>query len=386
MKKIVVIGANEFQFPLIEKANELGYETHVFAWEDGAVSKEIADYFYPISIVEKEIILEKCREIQPDAVMTIASDLANITAQYVARKLGLVCNSEKCVEQTTNKYAMRQALKNGGIKTPYFFKVENASELRNQMPNPEYPLIVKPTDRSGSRGIFKVTDESQLEEAIRCAAEYSFEHKAIVEGYLEGKEYSCECISYQGKHTLLAITEKYTTGAPSFIERGHIQPSGLSKEVAESVRTTVYNALDVLQVENGPSHTEIRISGKKINIIEIGSRMGGDCIGSHLVQLSTGIDFVKATIDVAVGQEPQIAIPQNNASGIRFVFDESDLETLSQIEKCHANQLVHVSALEELYSRTIVDSGSRLGFYVVNGTNRENVKELLQLEDDEYIV
>ena len=89
MKKIVIIGANSFQNPLILKAKEMGYETHVFAWQDGSIGERTADYFYPISIVEKDEILEKCREIQPDAVVTIASDLANITVQYVASRLGL---------------------------------------------------------------------------------------------------------------------------------------------------------------------------------------------------------------------------------------------------------------------------------------------------------
>ena len=78
MKKIVIIGANNFQMPLIKKAKQLGYETHVFAWADGAVGAEFADYFYPISIGEKDEILEKCKEIKPDAVTSVASDRGRI--------------------------------------------------------------------------------------------------------------------------------------------------------------------------------------------------------------------------------------------------------------------------------------------------------------------
>ena len=83
MKKIVIIGANDFQKPLILKAKEMGYETHVFAWREGATGAEDADYFYEISIVEKDEILKICQKIQPDAVATIGSDLANITVQYL---------------------------------------------------------------------------------------------------------------------------------------------------------------------------------------------------------------------------------------------------------------------------------------------------------------
>ena len=81
MKKIVILGANDFQRPLIQKAHEMGYETHVFAWREGATGAKDADYFYEISITEKEKILKICQQIRPQAVTTIGSDLANITVQ-----------------------------------------------------------------------------------------------------------------------------------------------------------------------------------------------------------------------------------------------------------------------------------------------------------------
>lgn len=122
-KKIAIIGASELQNPLILKAKEMGFETHVFAWQDGSVGEKTADYFYPISIVEKDMILEKCREIKPEAVVSIASDLANITVNYLSHKLGLISNSEKSVLISTNKSEMRKALAAGGVYTPQFKKV-----------------------------------------------------------------------------------------------------------------------------------------------------------------------------------------------------------------------------------------------------------------------
>ena len=117
MKKLVIIGANEFQNPLILKAKEMGYETHVFAWKPGAIGEKTADYFYPISIVEVEDILKICREIQPDGVVTIGSDLANITVAKLAKALGLPGNSLSCIEKSTNKAAMRAAFNDAGIDT-----------------------------------------------------------------------------------------------------------------------------------------------------------------------------------------------------------------------------------------------------------------------------
>ena len=128
MKKIVIIGANDFQNQLILKAKEMGFETHVFAWQDGSIGEKTADYFYPISIVETDAILEKCREIQPDAVTTIASDLANITVSKVAAGLGLPGNTPECIEISTNKYAMRSAFKKAGLPTPAFYKVDHVPD------------------------------------------------------------------------------------------------------------------------------------------------------------------------------------------------------------------------------------------------------------------
>ena len=152
MKKLVIIGANDFQNQLILKAKALGYETHVFAWEDGAVGKDTADYFYPISIIEKEKILDKCRKIMPDGVCSIASDLASITVNYVAEKLGLPCNQTKFTNIQTNKYAMRQALMDAGLPCPKFVLADENFDLA-KLSGFKFPIIVKPTDRSGSRNI-----------------------------------------------------------------------------------------------------------------------------------------------------------------------------------------------------------------------------------------
>ena len=104
-----------------------------------------------------------------------------------------------------------------------------------------YPLIVKPTDRSGSRGVTKIEGPDGLEAAIHKALEDSFEKKVMIEEFVEGKEYSVECISYEGIHVFLALTEKRTTGAPNFIEKGHLQPA----EVTPALRNQIIFFMDV---------------------------------------------------------------------------------------------------------------------------------------------
>ena len=363
MKIIVIIGANDFQKPLIQRAGEMGYETHVFAWKDGATGAKDADYFYEISITEKEKILEKCLEIKPDAVATIGSDLANITVQYLAEKLGLPGNSTECITSSTNKYAMRKAFRKAEIPVPYFASVKAGDKVTP----PSYPVIVKPTDRSGSRAITKVKQESELDIAIETAVQQSFEKRAIVEEYISGAEYSVETISFEGSHHCLAITKKFTTGEPHYIESGHLQPAPLSRQMQEKVETTVFKALDALCVKNGAGHSELRIDkDENIKIIEIGSRMGGDCIGSDLVPLSTGQDFVGMVIDTALGKAP--VFKENvkpMVSAIRFIMNEKDLHHLKKIQKQSPKAIKKLVLEEDVKTAKIIDSGSRPGFYIL---------------------
>lgn len=364
MKKIVIIGANDFQNRLILKAKEMGFETHVFAWQDGSIGERTADYFYPISIVEIDEILKICKEIQPDAVASIASDLANITVSKLAAALGLVGNSLECVEVSTNKYAMRKALQKAGLQTPKFYKVDAIIPELYEM---QLPVIVKPTDRSGSRAITKVTDFGELEGAILAAVEQSFEKMAIVEEFIEGDEYSYECISYQGKHSNLAITKKFTTGAPHFIETGHCEPSGLSKEMQEKIKAVLYPALDALQIQNGASHAEFKLTPKgDVRIIEIGSRMGGDCIGSDLVYLSTGYDFLEMVIDVASGKAPCIVSKKEaEFARIQFLFTMEDVEQMKAYQQAHPEEIYRISELDFSNLGKVFDSSSRLGYYII---------------------
>lgn len=361
-KKIAIIGASYLQEPLIEKAKEKGLETHVFAWAAGDVGEKSADFFYPISIIEKDEILEKCREIGIDGICSIASDLAAIAVNYVAEKMGLVGNPMSCVEVSTNKHKMRKCFEEHGDPSPKSIQVNRIDDLKGI--DLKYPIIVKPVDRSGSRGITKLLSPDGLAEAIENAKEQGFEKTALVEEFATGQEYSVEFISWRGKHKFLALTKKYTTGAPHFIETGHLEPAPVSKAVLEEVKKVVSHALDSLGIQNGASHSELKIAKDgTIKLIEIGGRMGGDCIGSSLVKLSTGFDFVDAVIDVAMGVEPRQLCNKQSAAAVRFVFSKEDVDCLKQMQKDNPEIIVEQD-VQEITDHAVVDSGSRFGYFL----------------------
>lgn len=379
MKKIAIIGANEFQDPLIRKAREMGYETHVFAWAAGDVGEASADVFHPISIVEKEAIWQVCRELGVEACCSIGSDLATHTVNYIQRRLGNPCNPEITDRIATNKYDMRRALSAAGVPCPRFLEADSMP-TEETLSGFRWPLIVKPTDRSGSRGIFRVETRSELRAALDEAMSQSFEKRAIVEEFIEGREYSCESISFDGEHHILALTKKYTTGAPHFIETGHDEPSDLPPAQQEVAKDQIRRALDALQIRFGASHAEFRITPDgEVRIIEIGARMGGDCIGSDLVYLSTGMDFTAMVIDVACGRKPDLTPKRApRPASIRFLFTQSDLAALETLRRTAPETIWRESVDDSsLLTQEVTDSSNRHGYYITTGDRPKNRRLLL---------
>ena len=271
---------------------------------------------------------------------------------------------------------MRRCFEENGDPSPLSLRVRSLSDLDGV--DLSYPVIVKPVDRSGSRGITKLTGPGGMEDAIRFAMEQGFDDCALVEEYAHGKEYSVECISYHGRHHLLAITEKFTTGSPHFIETGHLEPAPLSEQMQEKVRRTVFHALESLGITDSASHSELKIDQQgNIRLIEIGGRMGGDFIGSDLVQLTTGIDFVKAVIDVALGKEPDLKPSAAfGAAAVRFVFSHEDIRVLEAVREEHPEYLFRVET-GEIGEAEVMDSSQRYGYYLMRAGSGEELRPYL---------
>lgn len=323
MKTLAVIGASYLQRPLVERAKAMGLRVICFAWADGAVCANLVDKFYPISIVEKDEILKVCRDEKVEGICTIASDVAAPTVAYIAEKLHLNGNRFEAAQRANNKFLMREAFSKAGITCPKYSRISQVDDYK--FLNWSFPSIVKPCDRSGSLGVMKVTCLEDLQQSLDTALSLSFKHEAIVEEFIEGREISVEFISYHGVHYPLMITDKVTTGAPHFVELEHHQPADFSEDQFERIYSITQRALDALTITDGASHTEYKITESgEIYIIELGARMGGDFIGSDLVQLSTGYDFVKGVIDVALDSFEIPALSEQRHSGVFFLCKETE--------------------------------------------------------------
>lgn len=374
--KLVIIGASDLQLPLIEKAKEKGFETFVFAWKSGDKGEKVADHFYPISIVEKELILEECKKIKPTGIVSIASDLAVLTVNYIAENLGLIGNSMYSSIISTNKYEMRRVLsENINIKCPRFIKIKSIDDIKKV--DLSYPLIMKPVDRSGSRGVFKVENKDDIYKYYQFSKDESFVKETIIEEFITGEEFSVEYISQNGVHTFLAVTRKITTGSPNFIEIGHIQTANISSELEGKIRKAVEEGLDSLEIKNGASHSEIILTkNEEIYIVEIGSRMGGDCIGSDLVPISTGYDFLGNVINIACNKKiMKKEDKDNNKIGVvRYIFNEEDYRNINSLDESYIVRKSDIILNEGII---IKDSSERAGFYVLAFDNNDDYMKII---------
>lgn len=371
-KKLMILGASILQLPAVEKARELGLETIVVDMNPKAIGFEVEGVKKEvISTIDIPAILEaaKCHNI--DGIMTLATDMPMRAVAAVARELNLIGIDDDTALKATNKAEMRAALKAGGVPVPRFFKVSNEAEYKEVVKQFKVPFIVKPADSSGSRGIFEVidiTDTKLIDEAYSYCHPYSRCGDVVVEEYMQGPEVSVETLTIDGECYVIQITDKLTTGAPHYVEMGHSQPTMLGEETAKSIAEVAKAANKAIGIKNGPSHTEIIVTSEGPKIVEIGARLGGDNINTHLVPLSTGINIVECCIKIALGDKPDIEAKFNKGSAIRYFKQHAGVvKSIEGLEEAKAVEGVKQISIVHGIGETItdvIDSGSRMGFVI----------------------
>lgn len=358
-RKIAVLGANLPLVNFYRRARFLDYEIHSFAWEEGAVCKVYSDYFYPISFTETDKIVTICKQQGIEMVTSFSLESALPYVHEIAQLLGWPIPSEKSRALSANKLTMRKEFAEHGVSIPFFIDTNDENCLVS-----EFPVIVKPIDSGGSRGVTKVDCLQDLSIAIRRAKSFSLNQRVLIEQYIDGPEYSVEAISYQGTHHIVAITEKVTTGAPNFVELAHFQPALLDAESCKKVHALVKQALDILLFSDGPSHSEVRFDQfGNCFIIEIGTRLGGDFITSDLVRLSTGYDIVEASIELACGRFIFPELKYEKFSGVYFKSPET-MEMWKSIDLLKSKEFFVESEDWSDESKTLTESADRLGYFI----------------------
>ena len=303
MKKLLVIGAGLLQSYVIKRAKELGLYVLAIDRDPHAIGFQYADEYEIIDIINKKESLSYAQRHRIDGVLTAASDYGVLTTSYIAQKMNLPGLDYAVARVVKDKNVIRSLLVHhqiDDIKQHYeICRTEDIHRIKREI---IYPIIVKPCDASGSRGITRVDNENDLHEACSFAIANSLTHKALIESFIKGMEFGVESFVHKGAIHVLGILKKDMALPPVYAELGHRMPSGLSQSMEEKIKIIVTNAIETIGINFGSVNMDILISDdNKISIIDIGARMGGNLIGSHIIPLATGIDYmgniIKAAID-----------------------------------------------------------------------------------------
>ena len=379
-KKIMILGASILQLPAIEKAKEMGLDVVVVDMNPNAIGFEIPGIKKEIiSTIDVPAIIEAAKRHQIDGIMTLATDMPMRSVAAVAEQMGLVGIDKDTAVKATNKAEMRKALQKAGVPIPKFFVVSNEEEYKEAVKEFDVPFIVKPADSSGSRGIFEVIDITNAElvkKAYEYCKPYSKVGDVVVEEYMNGPEVSAETLTINGVCHVIQITDKLTTGAPHYVEMGHSQPTKHSDEIASRIAEIAKEANKAIGIKNGPSHTEIIVTSQGPKVVELGARLGGDNITTHLVPLSTGVNMVECCIKIALGEMPDIKHKWSRGSAIRYFEQHAGIiESIQGIDKAKRipgiQQISIVHGAGERITE-IESSGSRMGFVIAQSSDAES--------------
>lgn len=380
MKRLLILGAPVFQIPVIEKAHEMGLYVGVVDLNKDAPAINYADEYFCASIKNYNEVIKIAEIFRPNGIMSGACDTSVVTVAQLCNVLGLPGHSIEAAINSTDKLKMLQAFSENNVNHPKF-QVISREEINTAEISVGFPAVSKPVDSSGSRGISFIENEKTVIAALLNSADSSQSGNVLVEEYMEGPEVSVEMLVIDGTPYVLQITDKTTTGAPHFIEIGHCQPSTLDKNIQEEIRAIAKQAVLAVGLVNSVAHVEVKVTSEGVKMVELGARLGGDCISSYLIDNSIlGIDMTKAAIKIALGEKNDISqyCFSGDSSVVKFILDEvGEVAEISGI-----NEVASMDGIIKVLCTTKVgdklsgnsENASRHIYVVARGKTREEAE------------
>ncbi len=370
----------------IRRAKEMGFYVVVCDGNPQAPGFAFADHKIIVSTYDIEgtvkAALEFQRMIRPiDGVLSIASDVP-LTIAHVADKLGLPGISIDTALLSTDKLKMKTHLVEAGIAVPWFKAINNVNELRETLWERGFPVVIKPIDSRGARGVLRLTSDTDLEWAYYYSRNYSPTGRVMAEEFLEGDQVSTESV----------ITEEYvsTPGfvdrnyeylnrfAPFIIENGGHQPSSLSLKDQSAVADLAVRAGKALGITRGTVKGDVILTDKGPRIIEVAARLSGGWFCTDQIPLGTGVDFISVAIRLACGEDvlqKDIQPKYRRGVAIRYLFPSpGKITAIRGADNVKDNPWVHrLEVFPHLGDciEHVTDHTKRAGFVIATGTDRE---------------
>ena len=372
-KKILVIGAGIAQIDAIVKAREMGYEVYASDGSPEAPGLREAHMGKIIDVKDASGNLAWARELEIDGVLSYASDMSLPTVLSVREALGLPGLGRTPMEVSLDKSRQRLIYQKAGLAQPEFEVVASLQEARNYAAFLGYPLIIKPIDNSGSRGVTLVEKEEAVVPAYEASQNYSKAGLEIMERFVQGLELTLEGFSVGAKHHILAISDKFKPSETPCVATQLAYPAAISSKQEQEVIELICSAYDAVGVDNTPTHSEIILTENGPKLIEIGCRGGGFYVFTRVVQAASEYDIVGNWTRFCAGDPVEEVFIEKSGVVLRFMIARpGKLVQISGMREAEGIEGVEVGSFYKLGDSIpeFKSDGTRTGWMIVVGKTR----------------
>ena len=326
MKKILLLGGSRYLLPVIKSAHELGLYVITCDYLPDNIAHKYSDEYVNVSIIDKEAVLEIAKKLEIDGIMSFATDPGVVTAAYVAEKLGLPYGgSYESVSILQDKGLFRSFLTEHNFNVPHAKSYKNLEDALRDTDFFTWPVIVKPVDSAGSKGLTRVDEKNEVRKAIEYALDFSHCDQFIIEDFIEKKGCSSDTDSFSIDGKLVATTfssQRFDVQSDNpYAPMAYSWPSTFSREHEDELTSEIQRLLTLLDLQSSIYNIETRegVDGKAY-IMEVSPRGGGNRL-AEMIRYASGVDMIKAAVQAAVGlQIDKVDQPQYDGCWAEYVL------------------------------------------------------------------
>jgi len=348
------------QLPALRWATQRGWEVYVADGNSAAPGVQLADHFIPVDLTDIEGMIAAAGEIHQKrrlhGVFTAGTDFSYTVAR-VAEALQLPGLPPQVAMGASRKDIMRQVFAEHGVPSPNFVELPPDSDAAAAFGQLSLPLVVKPVDNMGARGIRRVDTEAEYHHAVQTARRFSRTGTVIVEEYIDGPEFSIDALVIGDEVVFTGIADRHIYFPPYFIEMGHTIPSNADAIVLEEVKTAFIHAVRALGIRNGAAKGDVKWDGRRAVIGEVAARLSGGYMSGWTYPYCSGVELTGNALQMAVGRRPQSLTPTRQWVSAERAFI-SIPGVVESVEYSETARSIHW--IEEMFIR--VEKGDEVDF------------------------
>ncbi len=384
----VVLGGTSPHIELIQNLKNRGYKTVLVDYLENPPAVKFADEHIKESTLDYDKVLEIARDKQANLVISTCIDQANIAACYAAEKMGLTKPySYKIALDVTNKELMKNIFIKNGIPTSKYICTTSLENY--DISGMKFPLVVKPVDCNGSKGVRKALNEEEVKIYLKDAISLSRTHNAIIEEFKEGMEIQVDCYIKDGKSQVIMTRQKrkFTIdGADELQSVGSVVPAGVSENVQNEIAVIANNIASAFNLKNTPMFFQAIVNGDDISVIEFAPRIGGG-LSYEMIKIIAGVDIVDVAVDSFLEKERDIVVknPESLYATNLIYASEGIFDRIEGYKK-----LIEDGTIEKFYITktrgTEIDPGmaskNRVGAFLIKAHTEEELRKKMKLVND----